>query len=104
MPARRGGFSASLSPFGGGILNLDAAYAIGALTPTPDPPVPAPPPQEPHAIPVVGTTPVPPAVIAAPEPLPAWRPATPEELADLEARKELQRRQRLRARRIAAAG
>jgi hypothetical protein len=75
MPARRGSFSASLTPFGGGVLDLDAAYAISSLQPTPDPPTPAPPPQHPNEIPIVGTTPVPPSVLTAPAEMRAWEPS-----------------------------
>ncbi|MBI3977817.1 MAG: hypothetical protein HY331_06500 [Chloroflexi bacterium] len=77
MTARSGRFSASLTPFGGGMLDLDAAYAIGNLTPTPDAPHPAAPPpvSHPHEIPVVGQTPIPPSAVTAPAALPAWHPA-----------------------------
>ena len=75
MPARRGSFGASLTPFGGGTLNLEAVYAIGDLTPTPDPPTPAPPPQAPYEIPVVGTTPVPPSAVQEPATIPSWSPS-----------------------------
>lgn len=90
MPARSGRFGVSLTPFGGGVLSLDAVYAIGSLSATPDPPAPAPPPPidtappsgiENLPIPIVGPTPVPPGVMGEPAPLKAWEPATQFELA-----------------------
>lgn len=86
MPARRGRFSATLSPFGGGVLNLDDAYRIEPLTATPSAPMPgAPPPREygggsaspwDQRLPVVGQTPVPESALGGePEPLPSWSPA-----------------------------
>lgn len=83
MAARRGAFGASLQPFGGGTLNLDAAYEIGDLTPTPNAPTPGAPPPREYAgsggspwnqqLPIVGQTPVPNTEAGAP--LPSWSPA-----------------------------
>lgn len=110
MPARRGRFGASLTPFGGGVLNLDAVYRVDeALMPSDGAPGTPPPrqyggsPSSPwdQNLPIVGQPAVPETVAA--EPLPAWQPnlatvkgvMTDEEAAL--ARREALRRRRLRA-------
>ncbi len=83
--ARSGRFGGGLAPFGGGTLNIDAAYQVEGLAETPNAPDPHAPPERQYggvpshaapdpSIPIVGPTPVPVGLLHEPVALQPWEP------------------------------